>query len=363
MANENEVFLNNLDAGSSALLGEFTMSDTYVIADDIKQDLLKCNKLITNYKPDKITATATVGSYTFDFNIYVQLGEHNKKRATLFLLEKTKLGFVEKELLTHIKSVIIEAGQNLMNVVKKEFNLFVRDESEGVDMLNETLKALLNRKAQVSSRSKYLVNALYDADKAYVLKMLGVIKSTGPFGDRLITQFKNMIKARNLNKADPKYWNTLKRILDRMVVDNALLFNGKIKERIEEMQKAYRDLVVGTKEPTKEAGGAKKKGGSSSKSKKISAFEGVKYTPPKNTPWLGSGKGGSPVLRASTLPGSPLSKITSNPHTNSAAFSGLMLPIYTSNLTRGRFRHGRVGQEIDAPTQQATPTNGGIERM
>ena len=48
------------------------------------------------------------------------------------MLEKTKLGFVEKELLTHIKSVIIEAGQNLMNIVKKEFNLFVRDESEGI---------------------------------------------------------------------------------------------------------------------------------------------------------------------------------------------------------------------------------------
>ena len=94
MENENVVFLNNLDAGSSELLGEFTTSDTYVIADDIKQDLLNANKLITDYKPDKITATATAGAYTFEFAIFVQLGEQNKKRATLFLQEKTY--FIEK---------------------------------------------------------------------------------------------------------------------------------------------------------------------------------------------------------------------------------------------------------------------------
>ena len=90
MENENVVFLNNLDAGASGLLGEFTTSETYVIADDIKEELLKANKLITDYKQDKITAVATVGSYTFNFNVFVQLGEEQKKRATLFLVEKTK---------------------------------------------------------------------------------------------------------------------------------------------------------------------------------------------------------------------------------------------------------------------------------
>lgn len=362
MENENVVFLNNLDAGSSGLLGEFTTSDTYIIADDVKQDLLKANKLITDYKSDKITANATAGSYTFEFLVYIQLGEQNKKRATLFLQEKTKLGFVEKELLTHIKSVIIEAGQNLMSVAKKEFNLFVRDETEGVDMANENLKALLNRKAQVSSRSKYLANALYDADKAYVMKMLGLIKGTGPYGDRFITQFKNMLKARNLNKADPKYWNTVKRLLDRMIAENSLLFSGKAKARMEEMQKAYRDLVAGTKEPAKDAGGAKKKGGGkASKPKKIKAYEGVKYSPPKSTPWLDAGKSADVVItRASTPYGSSVSRITSNPHTNSAVFSGLMSPIYTSNLTRGRHRRGR---EQNPPTPAPEQSTGGMERV
>ena len=359
MANENVVFLDNLDAGSSGLLGEFTTSDTYVIADDLKAELLKANKLITEYKPDKITAIATVGSYTFDFNIFVQLGEENKKRATLFLFEKTKLGFTEKELLTHIKSVIIEANQNLINVVKKEFNLFVRDESEGVDMANENLKALLNRKAQVSSRSKYLANALYDADRAYVMKMLGLIKSTGPYGDRFITQFKNMLKARNLNKADAKYWNTVKRLLDRMIADNALLFTGKAKARMEEMQKAYRDLVAGTKEPTKEAGVAKKKGGKPSKSKKIKAFEGVKYSYPKNTPWLEVGEKinsniGGPVVRAHIPRGSSVEKITSDP------FAGLLSKIYQQNYNKDK----RLQQEKAMQSQPApTPNGGGIERM
>ena len=40
-------------------------------------------------------------------------------------------------------------------------------------------------------------------------------------------------------------------------------------------------------------------------------------------------------------------------------FSGLMSPIYTSNLTRGRHKHGH---EHECPNQQPLHTNGGMER-
>lgn len=358
MENENIKFLNNLDAGSSGLLGEFSTSNTYVVADDIKQDLLKANKLITDYRPEKITATATAGSYTFEFIVYVQLGEQNKKRATLFLVEKAKIGIEEKELLTLIKPVIIEPGQNVVVVIKKEFNLFVRDESEGIDLNNGNLTALINRKAQVSSRSKYLANALYDADKAYVMKMLGIIKSTGPYGDRFLTQFKNMLRARKISKEDPTYWHILKRLLDRMVADNALLFSGKTKARIEEMQKAYRDLVAGTKEPAKDATPqAKKKGGKASKPKKIKAFEGVKIVyPTVNLSAGGGGKPDKPPFRAFTPPGSRISKISSNKNTNQVVFGQIMTPIYASNLTKGH-----MGEKENS-NDQVTKQDGGIER-
>ncbi|MBQ7884779.1 MAG: hypothetical protein IJ318_01630 [Clostridia bacterium] len=369
MENDYLVLLHNLDAGASSLLGEFDASDSYVIADDIKQELIKANKLITEYKPDKITAKATAGSYSFDFAVYVQLGEQNKKRATLFLIEKCKLGFVEKEVLTLLKSVIVDGSQNLMNVVKKEFSLFVIDESEGIDMANANLKALLARMAQVASRSKFLVGELHDADKAYVLKMLGLIKGTGSYGTRLLAQFKNMMRAKHLDKNDPKYWNSLKNMLDKLLLDNSLLFNGKVKERMDEMQKGYRDMVLNAKEPKKEESKPKKKKGDDKKKKpkKIGAYEGVKFKPLDTVKPIKIDFGKiiplDDIKRALTPPGSSSSRITSNPRTNSSVFSGLMSPIYTSNLDRSHRRRGRGGGRITPTPSAPTMGDGGMERM
>ena len=149
MENEYLILIHNLGAGSNGLLGEFNAENKYDIKSDIKDLLKKTNKLITEYKTDKISAVATVGSYTFDFVVYVQLGEQNKKRLTLFLKEKGKILEEDKEYLTVISSVIIEGSANIIQTLKKEFNMYIQDESTGIDMSNAGLIALANHKDKI----------------------------------------------------------------------------------------------------------------------------------------------------------------------------------------------------------------------
>ncbi len=249
MEKEYIVLLHNLDAGSSALLGEFDSSDNYNIADNIKQELVKANKLISDYTHSEITATAQVGSYSFDFVAYVQIGEQNKRRISLFLKEKCKLGYVEKEQLTLLKYVIVQGEPNILELLKKEFNMYTHDDSVGVDMANSNLQAILDRKAKVSARAKFLLTEMKTANRAYVFKMLSLIKISGAYGTQLVNQFKEIVKSQKLDKNSDSYWHSLKVILDKLIVANALLFDENIMKRMESLQRQYMYAILNAKEP------------------------------------------------------------------------------------------------------------------
>lgn len=260
MENEYLILIHNLGAGSNGLLGEFNAENKYDIKSDIKDLLKKTNKLITEYKTDKITAVATVGSYTFDFVVYVQLGEQNKKRLTLFLKEKGKILEEDKEYLTVISSVIIDGSANIIQTLKKEFNMYIQDESTGIDMSNAGLIALANYKDKILARSKFLQKELMALDKAYVLKALALIKAGGgSFGNQFLLQFKNLVKMQKLDKNNPLYWHSLKKILDKMLIDNAKVFDGKLMQKLQELQAGYIHMVKNTKEQVTTVAPAKKK--------------------------------------------------------------------------------------------------------
>ena len=221
------VLMHNLDAGANALLGEFGSNDSYDISENIKAELIKANKIIDSYKIDEIKSTAVVGAYSFNFITYIQLGEGNKKRISLFLKEKCKLGQEDKELTTFLKSVIVDSVANVIEIVKKEFNMYIRDESTGIDMTNSSLQAIIARKNIVVNRAKFLKTELNDANKAYVLKMLSLIKTSGPYGNQLLLEFRNIVKNQKLLKSQDNYWANLKKIIDKLVIDNALLKHCK----------------------------------------------------------------------------------------------------------------------------------------
>lgn len=282
MENEYVILIHNLDAGSNGLLGEFNAEKNYDIKQDVKNQLKITNKLITDYKQDEITAVATVGSYSFDFVVYVQLGEQNKKRLTLFFKEKAKILQEDKEFLTRIESVVVDVSQNNLEVIKKEFKMYTADESVGIDMANANLTGLKSFKDGVVAHSKFLQKELISLDKAYVLKMLSLIKTSGSVGNDFILQFKNLILAKKLNKSKDNYWRTLKNILDKLVIQNEPIFNEKLKEKIKELQVGYIHLTKNIKEPVVANAPAKKKkeekkeGGKGGKPKDKSKEKGTK---------------------------------------------------------------------------------------
>lgn len=243
------VLLHNIQAGSGSLLGEFNSNDEYNIADEIKQELIKSNKIIKSYKKDEVLSVATVGSYSFDFVTYVQLGENNKKRISLFLIENVSLNEGTKELKTFLKSVVVDVLENNLTVVKREFNMYIRDESTGIDILNSGLKLIIDRKEKVVSRSKYLKTELSNANKEYVLKMLKLIKNSGPYGNQFLNEFRNLIKLKGFSKLQNNYWMNLKNVLDDLVIKNALVFNDKTLHKMKELQDAFIQEVLNVKEP------------------------------------------------------------------------------------------------------------------
>lgn len=248
MENEYLILIHNLGAGSNGFLGEFNNANKYEIKSDIKDLLKKTNKLITEYKTDRITAVATVGSYTFNFVVYVQLGEQNKKRLTLFFVENGKILDENKEYLTLISSVIIDGNVNIIQTLKKEFNMYIQDESAGIDMSNANLIALADHKDSIIAHSKFLQKELIKIDKAYVLKTLALIKASSKFGTQFLLQFKSFVKAQNLDKSKDSYWSSLKKILDKMLNDNSKVFDGKLKQHLDDLQAGYIHLVKNMKE-------------------------------------------------------------------------------------------------------------------
>ncbi len=282
------VLLHNMHAGSGSLLGEFNSNDEYVIADEIKQELIKSNKLIKSYKQQEIISVATVGSYSFDFVTYVQLGENNQKRISLFLIENVSLNEGAKELKTFLKSVVVNVQDNNLLVIKREFNMYIRDESTGIDMLNSNLKAILDRKSKVASRSNFLNTELSNANKEYVLKMLKIIKGSGPYGNQLLNEFRKILKLKGFSRFQDNYWANLKNVLDGLIIKNALVFNPKTLQQMKNLQDNFIESVLKAKEPKPE----EKKENNDDK-KKAKKPDGGKKKPKKSKGKEDGGKGDS----------------------------------------------------------------------
>lgn len=239
MEKKYEQALNNLDAQASLLLGTFDEGKNYLIDDKTLQSLLNCRKLIKSYKEDMIIAEAKIGSFKFNFNIYIQLGQDNKKRAGMFIVENAKLGFADKELQTYIASVILENDGSFITEVKKYFHLFTVDESTGVDMDNLELLELINKLKTLKDNYEAMMFLFVDLDREYVMKIMALLRRSGYYGTKLLEEFGNQVRAKGLNKLDPAYWRNLKVMLDTILINNKGMFDPDIQSQIDRLQKEF----------------------------------------------------------------------------------------------------------------------------
>lgn len=258
---EKEYFnhLYNLDALGSGMLGSFDADNSYIIDPAITQELIDCKKTIKSYSGDKIEATANVGVHVLKFNIYIQLGEQNKKRAGLFVLEKSKFGLVEKEIQTYVDSVVLENNGAFIDELKKKYHLYTADESMGIDMSNGNLNAILQKIEGALQKYKTMIPVMMDLDKAYVAKIMMILRSAGTYGKVVLDILKKEVAKIGMSKLDPRYWREVKLVLDKILVKNMELFDAPTLKKIETIQKEYASEYKGTKEPQKSAPAKPKK--------------------------------------------------------------------------------------------------------
>lgn len=287
------IHMQNVDAQSSGLLGSFDADGSYIIEDGIIKELIACNKVITNFKDDKITATANVGSYKIDFYVYLQDGENAKKRAGLFIVEKGKLGFIQKELQTYLDSVVLDNNGAFVDEIKKRYHLYNADESEGIDLSNASLKLILGKKDGAIKKYKMLIPVLQSADKAYVAKMIVLLKDSGEHGKKVLDQFKQQVSGIKVSKLDVSYWREAKLLLDSLLMINKEVFDTFTLSKMSEVQAEYANIYKNAKEPVVVAGPSKsapkkkeekKKDGGDKKKKKPKAKDKGGKEKPKDKP-------------------------------------------------------------------------------
>ena len=296
----------DIETEASGLLGFFDDENSYILEDGIVKELIECNKQIVSYDKEKIVAKALVGDYNLDFIIYLQDGEGCLKRAGLFLVEKAKLGAVEKEFQTYVDSFVEHFTPMFFENIKRKYHLYTVDESEGIDIKNSKCIKILGKKSDLAKKYKAMLPLMVGLEKEYVKKMLSVIKTSGKSGEIFINNLKQLLNDKNIKKNSPTYWRDVRMQLDKMIRQNEKLFELKTEKRMNNIQKMFLGQLKEVKLPQKEASKGKAKKAAGGKAKKMEA----PGAPSINYNKLGESKKEKAKGSAGNAPSASYTKIT-----------------------------------------------------
>ncbi|MBE5745682.1 MAG: hypothetical protein E7359_00115 [Clostridiales bacterium] len=150
-----------IDVVDNLMLGNYNEFGEYVIQDDIKEELIKCTKVIEdNYENILfVKSEAKVNAFSY-LNFAVKVIDNEKagyKTAILELLEpiyKAK-GFIENTQATKLKKVVLANNDIFRQEVYKAFNILVNTTTEGSKIeleekdTDEDFKAIIERKIKL----------------------------------------------------------------------------------------------------------------------------------------------------------------------------------------------------------------------
>ena len=273
----------NLEIAQASLLGFYDEKGNYKINDDINKELVGLDKVIDEDIKGVYYLSAKVAEHKLKFTVEMESINH-KKSAFLYLKETCSVGGeLEKKFSSLVATYTDTDDINFVFRMKKAFNIFARIEAEGRDMSNsaKSLKILAQKKAVKELKAKLLLDR-QKIDKEYVLKMLDLLAKSGPEGKRLVKEFLNAVRVKNLIVQSPDKFIRLRQVLD-LYVNNALV-EGKISKNTLEKIRVYRKLqTIKLEEIQKQNAGEKSKSGGKSsegakKSSKSSKKAGGKST-------------------------------------------------------------------------------------
>lgn len=215
------------------LVGSFNNSGQYVIKDEIKYDLVKMHKEISDSGADFYKAVVVYMKKYFYFDVKISMVDDKTAKASLFLSEFVDDALQESYIVSHIADFIDEYDASFRIKVRKAFNL------EDVAIINEdfyisNLAILMQEEYDIN---KYVGN-LYDiASQIYIMRMLKLLEGAGPLGQEIIKRYKELIIDKEEEYKDDKFkYSRFKYLLDRAINEKGGLEKLPIpKERINDI--------------------------------------------------------------------------------------------------------------------------------
>ncbi len=232
-------FLRDNDAISGALLGGFNEDDKYVVPSSIISELLKIKKLITKYTLEYIVCHAEISDYKINFLIkYVDDNLDNKRYASLYLIENYESMGKKIELSTFVASFENINDVTFFDELKKAFNLYTAEDlgvGKSIKDENEILANILNGNKKTS---QIMVLTMGKENRKYINTVLKVLKDTPQF-DVIYKIFKEQISLIKIDKNTAKYFNEVKKVLDKLVLDHYIEFSEPTRDYLDQINKEY----------------------------------------------------------------------------------------------------------------------------
>ena len=228
-----------------ALVGRFTRAGKYIIPDEIKTDLVKMNKEISDSGENFYKANTQYMRKNFFFVVRMEMIDDVKAKASLYLQEEADGVFNGQYLTSHIADFVDDYNEYFRINVRKVFNLL------DVAIINEdyrvpNLAVLLQDYIDL----ELFVAGLYDtACQIYLLKMLKLLEEEGgEEGLEILKRYKELIAHLEIEKMSGKYkYTNYKNMLDKAILEKGGLkklpvAQNKVKEIVKEMNKSVKSI-------------------------------------------------------------------------------------------------------------------------
>lgn len=208
------------------LVGRIDDKGSYKIKDEIKYDLIRMNKEISDSGEDYYRAESRYISKIFYFYIKIENLDGNKAKASLYLSEFVD-DFLEDEYIeSHIADFVDNYDEQFRVKVRQAFNL--HDTAIKNDEFKMPALAVL---MQDEFDINEYIGGLYDiASQIYVMRMLKLLEASGDETClKIIKRYKELSVDKDENDINEKYkFTKFKALLDRAIDENGGLEKLKV---------------------------------------------------------------------------------------------------------------------------------------
>ncbi len=236
------------------LVGRIDDKGVYNIKDEIKYDLIRINKEISDSGEDFYKASSKLISKIFHFNVKITKLDDGKAKASLYLSEFVDDFLEERFIVSHIADFIDDYDENFRTKVREVYNLLdVAVTNDELAIPN--LAVLVNEEYEVNE----YIGELYDiASQIYIMRMLKLLEaSSDSVCHEIVKQYKQLILDKNEEGQEKFKYTSHKALLDRAIdqnggIENLNVDKAELKSIIQEINKSVMAIDDAQKQITVE---------------------------------------------------------------------------------------------------------------